>query len=939
MAESWYGRMRRFSGGPTRFLSETNVEVFLTELLRELRDDRASFNLKVLLLSPLCEYPDLLCSSDSVGQETALDLMSVFAQCPRKSTQFRSHLLVALTCVLICTSCVRSRSHVALDFLDLLFQVAQDVGDVHNDDTSRSLRATACDCLQEMETCCPGLLSQRLELLSGLRQQETSRLHQVYAGLQIVVLKNAVYQLTQEPGAGAEHLKCLLGGNTSFAWEVDQDAFQTDSKDSAMLSSLIQGSMGMMPTLHTGPDCKELRSVLSSLLEESYLFTPLCQAALLHRLTEVVAMVPGIPPTIFRAQLLRLLGTSEVCLFHATLLMKCAFTDSLFSAEDETFLLKRLLVLSQHPLLSIPEKLFYMDCILHFPENRPISCSDSDEALPVLLTPQLASTLLPTVFNDSATMLARLHLQSLVYLEEGVEESRGLVYLYDHLTSMLNIVESGGSREIVVTFFRAAFLFLLYFSQVHSYCLDLSEQLCRLYLRHTWLAPHLINLANQTQERLPECTWAIGLLRGLQKGITKALLGQLSLQDLSWHLKVLTRVAEEREICQHCSLGFLSSVITTSPLGVGGDWRLGNSFLGVCRRVLLHPTLDSLLIPLADILQHLACYYGDADIQDHARLYYTLLTTVSQEKLAMMLAQEAADNGPQVKKRTLSSLMAENEGLTGALTVHQTETAVLCLTLVSSEGPGESGQLHEKETEDVTDVLEAYRSQFGEPGFMPDVTLKYQLVLKQDQDPRFEQLFNIRLHFVLTDDHYEQLQDINVPCVFKGRPPPVVQLRLKPRQPYPTTLRVSAIFTTQDGFSWHTPLPDVHVAFQQSFLPVPTPPSWSGEARLQLFERLWEEISSETGDCAVSLFCCQLQEAELNVLVGKHFCPFLVSHPANEDEFRVLFFLPPQSHLLLKVRSEVDAVHFSIASDSWQLLPLINSYLLTVTSSPEDTTS
>jgi hypothetical protein len=52
--------------------------------------------------------------------------------------------------------------------------------------------------------------------------------------------------------------------------------------------------------------------VLSSLLEESYLLTPLSQAALLHALTEVVAMVSGVSPAIFKAQLLRLLGTSKV---------------------------------------------------------------------------------------------------------------------------------------------------------------------------------------------------------------------------------------------------------------------------------------------------------------------------------------------------------------------------------------------------------------------------------------------------------------------------------------------------------------------------------------------------------------------------------------------------------------------------------------------------
>lgn len=266
----------------------------------------------MLLLSPLCEHPSLLCPSDSVGEETALELMSVFAQCPPKFVEFRCHLLLALTSVLICTSCVSGRSRAFQDFLDLLLEVAQDVGDVHGDGGLRPLRAAACDCLREMEACCPGLLSQRLELLGALRQREASRLHQAYAGLHTLALRNAVYQLTQEPGSGAEHLKALLGGNTSVVWEAEQDSGPMKIEESAMLSSLVLGPMGRVPTLQTGPDCKELRSVLSSLLEESYLLTPLCQAALLHRLTEVVAMVPGVPPAVFRAQLLRLLGTSEV---------------------------------------------------------------------------------------------------------------------------------------------------------------------------------------------------------------------------------------------------------------------------------------------------------------------------------------------------------------------------------------------------------------------------------------------------------------------------------------------------------------------------------------------------------------------------------------------------------------------------------------------------
>nr|XP_040059611.1 AP-5 complex subunit beta-1 [Gasterosteus aculeatus aculeatus] len=945
MAANWAERISAFSRSPSRFLSGTTAEDFLAELLRELRDDRASFGAKVLLLSPLCEHPSLLCPSAAVGEETAMELMSVLAQCPPKSVQFRCQLLVALTAVLVCASCVATRSRASQDFLDLLLQLVQDTGDLRGDDGLRSPRAAACDCLRELEACSPGLLAQRLELLGGLRQRETSRLHQAYAGLHALVLRNAVYRLARDTGAGGEQLKALLGGNAWVAWEAELDSGPVDDGDcSAALSSLALGPMGTVPTLQTGPDCKELRSVLSSLLEESYLLTPLCQAALLHRLTEVVAMVPGVPPAVFRAQLLRLLGTSEVCLLHATLLLKCAFTDSLFSAEDEAFLLQRLVVLAQHPLLSAPEKLFHVDCLLHFPENRPIGCgADGDEAPPVLLTPRLASALAPTVFDDGATGLARLNLLSLVYLEEAEggegEESRGLAYLYEHVGTLLRVVASGGGRELVVTAFRAVFLFLFYFCHVERYCRSLTEELCQLYLRHAHLAPHAINLADRVQEKLAESDWAVGFLRALQGVITMAPPTSLTWRGLGYHLKALARVAEEGAITQHRTVRFLSGVIAAPPRSpcAGGAWRLGNGLLAVCRRLLVHPGLDSLFIPLADVLQHLSRCYGDTDIQDHARLYYTLLTTLSREKLAGVLA---ADGGRRVKKRSLSCIVGESEGLASALTVHRTEKSLIGLTEVRSAPPAaEAGELRQSGTfpTEARAALEEYRAQFDDPGFASQVAIDYRLThIDGDDDPRFDQLFSIRLHFGLTDAHYEELADVSVPRLLRGRAAAEVTLRLKPRRPRPTTLHASAIFTAEDGLSWFTVLPQVHVAFQQAFAPLPAPRAWGRGGGPVLFEALWGEMSAEDQeDCATSLFCCQAKEGPLSALVAEHFLPFLVSDRSDEDEFKVLIFLPPRAHVLLRIRPGEPA-QFHIATDDWRLLSHLNSYLLTITSSRGD---
>lgn len=270
---------------------------------------------QVLLLSPLLEHPTLLCPSVFVGEETALELMSVFAQCSPKSLPLRCHLLLALTSVLLCSCCVSSHTSASQDFLDLLLQMAQDTNDAQAGAALHPLRTTACDCLRELEACLPGLLSQRLELLSSLRQQENSRLHQAYTGLHALALRNAVYLLTQQKEAGAGDLKAALGSNEGFVWGEGADSAHPNSEshsDLALFSPLTLGTMGKVPSLQTGLDCKELRSLLSSLLEESYLLTSLSQAALLRQLVEVLAMVPAVSPTILRAQLLRLLGTCKV---------------------------------------------------------------------------------------------------------------------------------------------------------------------------------------------------------------------------------------------------------------------------------------------------------------------------------------------------------------------------------------------------------------------------------------------------------------------------------------------------------------------------------------------------------------------------------------------------------------------------------------------------
>ncbi|KAG7477704.1 hypothetical protein MATL_G00072550 [Megalops atlanticus] len=916
---SWSQRISAFIHSPSQFLSSTTSDCFLAELLHELRDDRINESTKVLLLSILQEYPNVLCPSAAVGEETALDLMAIFTQAPVRSMNLKCHLMLAIANVLVCTSCVDSQEKVAESFLDLLLLTIQDTNDHKDGQVFHPLRAVACDCLREMETCFPGLLSQKLELLYLLKQQEMTPLQQAYCVLYTLGLKNAIHLLSLQNEVADGELKSILTGNEGFAWKVVENP----------LPPFPVSSMGEIPLLQTSADSKELRSIVSLLLEESYLLTPASQATLLQELVEVVAMVQALSPSIFKSQLLRLFGTVEITLLHATLLMKATFTDSLFTTEDENFFIKRLVGMAQHPQLSNPQKLFYMDCILHFPENRPIS-SNGDESLPVLVTPHLAASLLPTVFNDSSTMLCRMSLLSLVYMEADEEDDKGVSYLFDHLMALHRIVDNHGTREMTVTFFRAVFTFLNYFYHSEKFTNDLTTRLCELYSRHCYLAPNLNNVIDRAQECLGDSGWPIQLLKALQKLIVELPLPQLTLQNLNWHLKVLGRVARESQVPQRSSVCFLLSVLINSSLCTAGGWRMGNAVLAVCRNLLQHPCLDQVFIELADLLQYMMHHYEDTDIQDHARFYYTLLTNLSLEKLSGVLAK-GPDVGP-AKVRSLSSIMAESEGLSSSLTVHQTKHPVLQLVKFQDSAKQEMSQEGRSKTLEGEEMLKVYREQFLSPGFASEVILKYYLTHVGDVEAPYHKLFSICLHFDLTDSNYEEVRDISVPCLFKARKPPVVHLKLKPCQPYPTRLRASAVFTTEDGMSWYTQLADVSVSFPDIFLPMPVTMDWSQESREQLFDHIWKSTClEESSQSATSLFCFEVGDRRLCDLVESNFHPYLISKQPDQESYKVLFFLPPQCHVLLHITGAEDAIQVSIVTDNWKLLPYINSYLHNVT--------
>ncbi|XP_063799027.1 AP-5 complex subunit beta-1 isoform X2 [Pseudophryne corroboree] len=869
------------------------------------------------MLNLLIEFPTLLCPDKTTGEITTEILMNIFQQMSTsiKSISLKCHLLLAVETILIITDNFNWNCKAAQEFASLLMHIISDINDKKQGAANRPLRVTACECLRELENCYPGLLSQRLEQLYSMQQQEITSAHQSYTLLYSITLKDAIQLLAQKEGPSQGTLKQMLMSNGSFVWNATKD-----------MRELHPASGEQLFLLPSNNETKELKSILALLLEDSYLFTAVCQNTLFWQIIQIVALVRTISPVIFKSQLVRLFGTKDISCFHSILQMKAVFTDSLFTAEDEHFLLQRLVGMTQHPLLFTPVKLFYLDCLLHFPENRPLN-SNPGENLPVLLTVQMTSSLFPNIFNDYSTMLCRQNLLSMVYLEnEGFHAERGIGYLFEHLLSLYSMVDKKVDREVTATFFRAVYLFVQYFHFCEQHMDNLRESLLDLYKRNSCLAPYFINLINQTQILLEFQTWPISLSKALQKQIVDLRMDRLSMNNLHWHLKILSKVAQENTIPQRSTVEFLRHVVLHSDLCQKGDWGLGNALLSVCKYVLQHEHLDIVFMDLANLLQYLMHHFEDIDIKDHSRLYYILLTNVSSEKLWKILNMSPTSG--QTKARSLSSIMTESENFSTLLTIHNTEKTLLQLCPVLDNAnifPPSEEASREESTITECSLQDYYQQLADHRAFL--LTLKYHLIFKGDIEEKYHKLFCIVLQFDLTDSHYEPIGDINVPCLYNDRNPPVVTVNLVPKDPYPSFLLVNATYSTHDGLTYHTRLDPLHLTFPELFVPLPAYSPMG--ARCHLFGKLWDALKPDDHNhCAESIFCYKMSESSFHNIVQSHFSRFLVSY--HDQEYKIGILLPPQFHILMQACISKDIARFEIRTDNWKLLLHLNTHLLHV---------
>lgn len=132
-------------------------------------------DLQVSLLALSLEYPAQLWPDAPAAEAAATFLLDTLDSLPPRPSALRRPLLLAATTTLVAGDVLGPTSGASLRLLPLLLGLAAsgDLGPRLGPSwEQRSLQATACECLRELESCKPGLLGGCLGLLRSLLGQE-----------------------------------------------------------------------------------------------------------------------------------------------------------------------------------------------------------------------------------------------------------------------------------------------------------------------------------------------------------------------------------------------------------------------------------------------------------------------------------------------------------------------------------------------------------------------------------------------------------------------------------------------------------------------------------------------------------------------------------------------------------------------------------------------
>ncbi|KAG6468181.1 hypothetical protein ZIOFF_072752 [Zingiber officinale] len=523
--------------------------------------------------------------------------------------------------------------------LEPLVEILLTVANRPNHGHDRQSRATACECLRELETAFPCLLKDVAGHLWVLAQAERTHVAQSY----LLLLAAVVRDLVLSPGLLSSPISILSTAVPLVPFNVPGFLFSDPAADRDCEPSEV--------------NLREIKRVLAFLWERPQALTPSATMELVSILTSIASTLEQYVPTLgalLKVQFSGLIYSYHPILCHVVLMLYSGFPDA-FSGEDERNIALRLALMAREAYQPLPFRLL----ALHWLLGSPRLGQRKDSIAP------LAPRLYPAVFDalslkaKKLDALARIaaNLDDLEMRKKGEEEGRGALIIKFFQDGLVCVSAfqwlPPWSTETSVTF-RMLHKFLIGVAPHRGDCSEecgydylvdstifstLQSKLVSLAMEHRGLVPVVVAFV----DRLVGCKAHQSIGECLLHKLDEHLLPKLVVDyQLTSYFPIFEKIAENNTIPPRGLLEVLTRHIATLMEKHGPDsalslWSRGNKVLGICRIMLKHHHSSRVFLPLSRLLAFICQFFPDLEVRDNARIYLRMLVSIPGKKLRPMM--------------------------------------------------------------------------------------------------------------------------------------------------------------------------------------------------------------------------------------------------------------------------------------------------------------
>ncbi|XP_076443631.1 AP-5 complex subunit beta-1-like [Babylonia areolata] len=862
---------RQTLGKIRRAVEKGNIEAlfedhsFAFELIDVLYEDGVDVTIKTEFLTVLEQYGSDNLDSKIADQVTQR-LMDVLKEQKGSSEypRFLVQLMLTLTSLIIQNDMLKT--DVCESLVSHLWKVMSKVNDVG----SRPLRGCACQCLRQLETWHPGLLSRYKDRLVKMMRDERTHVFQDYATLLSTVLTNLSHTST-------------AGDRTS------QDSISAE----------------------------DIVPPLSFLMENAFLFTPAGLWPIVLSVMEMVKMTPRVSPTIFKPLMLQNMASLDPCMLHIVLCCQREFQGEICTAEEERLLLRRLAsevsLLTLHPALRLL-MLQWLKAYLQHSGGEVLTDSQ--------LMTRLQRSLCPTVFDS-----LDIHVDKLTVLTTSYSKEQDHNLLRDiHYLKRLSLTT--GNERATAGLYR-----VLFDAYTHHQTQHVADTVIKitgdLVVDYPHLIPLILDFLLAVKETLNDSSVYLATLSSLHSQVLNARQVEV-LAQFRFFLQVLSVSATQPDIQQQKTIQFLLRlVVYAEEVGVC-EWELGCAVLTICRKLLLHHPSDYIYYDLGELLYEMQSCFSDTDIRNRARLLYALLAGASDDKIREVLGSKLAGGG--ALSQNITNILTGSSQKKGKAEIVHTEEKLLhwerlfvAPVFTTLESPSEFITVP-----DVSGQLESYFRHLKHL----DSKIVYQYKLCLDEASQYEEVSAVGIRVQSSAESFLPVPDINLmsltklgskevginlvptlpqPCVFS------IQVMFSTQDYLTVSTTLPPIEVTFSDLIMVLPWQQLGVAEQQD--------------KHRVFDELWTMLTgsgsgeSNQGVESVKVLKCTADK------IRRALKDFQVPAIPDQTVDKFILFLPPCFHVLLRVFPQASNQVVSIATDHWKILPCLSNFLNSVESS------